>query len=92
MGIQIVTSPIPHTKLSKINEIHEKGDRGGKMDVFLFLSGVRGRDFDAERPTVGNLICAFRKRYSLFRGSGRIQPFRRTESEFLLIVFFTRNL
>ncbi len=25
------TSPVPHTKLSKINEIHEKGDRGRRM-------------------------------------------------------------
>ena len=28
-GMHIVPSPVPHTKSAKINEIHEKGDRGG---------------------------------------------------------------
>ena len=28
-GTQVVPSPVPHAKFSKINEIHEKGDRGG---------------------------------------------------------------
>ena len=33
MGVQIVPSPVPHTKFAKINEIHEKGDRGeGQID------------------------------------------------------------
>ncbi len=27
--IHVTPSPVPHTKLPKINEIHEKGDRGG---------------------------------------------------------------
>ncbi len=27
----IEPSPVPHTKLTKINEMHEKGDRGGGM-------------------------------------------------------------
>ena len=40
MGIQIVTSPIPHTKLSKINEIHEKGDRGGGKNICSFRKKV----------------------------------------------------
>ena len=43
--MQIVSSPVPHTKSTKINEIHEKGDRGGGKDFpslkiiwwFLFL-------------------------------------------------------
>ena len=30
MGLHVVPSPVPHTKLSKINEMHEKGDRGWK--------------------------------------------------------------
>ena len=28
-GTQLEPSPVPHTKLTKINEMHEKGDRGG---------------------------------------------------------------
>ncbi len=31
MGDPRSTLPVPHTKLSKINEMHEKGDRGGRM-------------------------------------------------------------
>ena len=36
MGVQIVPSPVPHTKFAKINEIHEKGDRGGRKGIFCF--------------------------------------------------------
>ena len=33
-----------HTKLTKISEMHEKGDRGGGMEALLFLSwGAGGR-------------------------------------------------
>ena len=38
MGIQIVPSPTPHTKAAKINEIHEKGDRGEEQ--------INGRSMD----------------------------------------------
>jgi len=30
-GTHVVPSPVPLTKFSKINEIHEKGDRGGRI-------------------------------------------------------------
>jgi len=36
MGVKIVPSPVPHTKFAKINEIHEKGDRGGRKEIFCF--------------------------------------------------------
>ncbi len=42
-GKDVVTSPVPHMKHSKINEMHEKGDRGGGKDfpslkiIWLFL-------------------------------------------------------
>jgi len=49
--MHIVPSPVPHTKSTKINEIHEKGDRGGRTgDISDF--GVRVRDFGVERPAV----------------------------------------
>ncbi len=43
------TLPCPHTKFSKINEIHKKGDRGG-CAVFLPLTRDRGRSLRVHRP------------------------------------------
>ncbi|RBQ25153.1 MAG: hypothetical protein ALMCE001_06190 [Methanocorpusculum sp. MCE] len=37
--------PVPHTKLSKINEIHEKGDRGGGEEFFCLQKKVSVLDF-----------------------------------------------
>ena len=57
--------PVPHTKSTKINEIHEKGDRGGRKEIFSFHKGhreypilfsdfgVRSRDSGAERLAAG---------------------------------------
>jgi len=35
-GFHVIPSPVPHTKLSKTNEMHEKGDRGGRKEIFYF--------------------------------------------------------
>ena len=35
--MHIVPSPVPHTKLSKINEIHEKGNRGGQGKTIVLF-------------------------------------------------------
>jgi len=45
MLTHIVPSPVPHTKATKINEMHEKGDRGGEKEVFLFSIGDRANSF-----------------------------------------------
>jgi len=50
--ISVVPSPAPHTKFSKINEMHEKGDRGGEMEVLLYYLGVREGDSGAEPDAV----------------------------------------
>jgi len=51
-GTHVIPSPVPHTKFSKINEIHEKGGQGWREGNVSFYIGVRGRDFGAERPAV----------------------------------------
>jgi len=60
--LHVLPSPVPHTKLSKINEIHEKGDRGGRIEDLQFSKeesghlfsdfGVREGDSGAEPDAV----------------------------------------
>jgi hypothetical protein len=36
-GTHIVPTPVPHTEITEINGMHEKGDRGGGKDALLFF-------------------------------------------------------
>jgi hypothetical protein len=54
-GTQVVSSPVPHAKFSKINEMHEKADRGGGMGKFFLISGCGG---DCGLPRRGGLSGA----------------------------------
>ena len=42
--IYVVPSPVPHTKLTKINEMHGKGAGAEGRRLFFFYLGMRGGD------------------------------------------------
>ena len=50
-GLHVVPSPVPHTKLSKINEMHEKGDRGGGEEFFCIQKTVSVLEFISFKMT-----------------------------------------